>query len=205
MSEANLTFACIRCHEERPIERFPKDLNSKRGFKSVCKDCFNSYARMYRQRPESKIGANATKRKNYARVGHTEHYKERQKRNFKRWHERSPRLNLHMALRHATKRRLTLRPATTDELMEMWKRQNNKCAVSGVEMTWGKGKLMPTSISLDRYDGTRGYELDNIRLVCYQVNTFRGRWSDEQMLEMARAIVANMERQEPPVGMLEFV
>ena len=63
-------------------------------------------------------------------------------------------------------------------------------------MTWGKGKLMPTSISLDRLDGSRGYELDNIRLVCYQVNTFRGRWSDEQMLAMARAIVANMDAKE---------
>lgn len=101
-----------------------------------------------------------------------------------------------MALRHAIKRRTTINPATTDELMEMWHRQNNKCAVSGVEMTWGKGKLMPTSISLDRLDGSRGYELDNIRLVCYQVNTFRGRWSDEQMLAMARAIVANMDAKE---------
>ncbi len=52
---------------------------------------------------------------------------------------------------------------------------------------------MPTSISIDRIDPSLGYSFGNIRLVCYQVNTFRGRWTDEQMLAMARAIVAKAD------------
>lgn len=152
-----------------------------------------AYSREYRKRPGERERNRKLRYRSYLRLKDTATYKEQLKANQKRWHEKSPRLNLHMAIKHAAKRRPTIKPATTDELMELWRKQDNKCAVSGVEMTWGKGKLMPTSISLDRYDGTKGYELDNIRLVCYQVNTFRGRWSDAQMLQMAKAIVANME------------
>jgi len=78
--------------------------------------------------------------------------------------------------------------------MKMWKEQEGKCAISGVTMTWATGSLQSTSITLDRIDQTRGYSADNLRLACHAANTFRGRMSDDQMYEMAVAIVTNMKR-----------
>jgi hypothetical protein len=101
----------------------------------------------------------------------------------------SPRSALSHALHNALKRHPTERPATTDDLMALFKRQEGRCALSGITMTWNKGGILPTSISIDRIDLERGYAPDNIRLLCFSVNAFRGRMNDGEMLEMARAIV----------------
>jgi hypothetical protein len=48
---------------------------------------------------------------------------------------------------------------------------------------WANGKGMPTatSLAIDRIDRSRGYELNNIRLLCNCVNNFRGVMSDDEM------------------------
>lgn len=213
---------CTRCNEHKPAKYFRFDSRTSSGLKSWCKKCEREQTkernqrpeikaklaermREYRKRPEAKAGIRATALKKYRRVYGTDRYKQTQKRAAKRYHEKTPRMNIHMALRHAVKRRETISPITTDEVMDIWRRQDNKCAISGVAMTWGKGRIMPTSVSIDRLDPDRGYEKDNVRLVCYQVNTFRGRWSDEQMLSMAKAIVANMEPRAAVAGLLSCV
>ena len=75
-------------------------------------------------------------------------------------------------------------------LFELWESQEGRCAISGLQMTWGKGRIEPTSISLDRINSKLGYEADNVRLVCHAVNCFRGRMLDYEMIEIARTIVA---------------
>jgi hypothetical protein len=60
-------------------------------------------------------------------------------------------------------------------------------------MTWGRGKVTATSISLDRIDADGGYTAGNVRLLCHAVNAFRGRMSDSEMIAMARAIVAKAD------------
>ena len=201
---------CPKCNKEKSSDFFRFDSRTNSGLKSWCKECEKDQEkerrqrpevkselakrmREYRQRPEAKPGIKATSQKQYLKNRGTERYKQALKRSAKRYRAKTPRHNIHIALKHAVRRRPTVNPITTDEVMVIWKKQNGRCAVSGVEMTWGKGRIMPTSVSIDRLDGSRGYEKDNIRLVCYQVNTFRGRWSDEQMLVMAKAIIAHME------------
>jgi hypothetical protein len=41
------TKVCKKCGKEKPIERFRKRKDSKDGFRSECKDCFNLYFRQY--------------------------------------------------------------------------------------------------------------------------------------------------------------
>jgi len=105
-------------------------------------------------------------------------------------------------LRHALKRRPTDNPATRDELWEMWDKSGGRCAISGIQMVWGKGRVMPNSLSLDRIDADQGYSKGNVRLVCHAINAFRGRMTDAEMLDMAKAIVANLDRPAPPPGLL---
>ena len=74
--------------------------------------------------------------------------------------------------------------------MALWVAQGGRCALSGIEMTWAKGKALPTSISMDRIDQTKGYVPGNVRLLCLGVNALRGIQTDEETIAMARAIVA---------------
>lgn len=106
----------------------------------------------------------------------------------------SPRWVMQITLRHGLKRRPTENPATIDDLMQKWTDQGGLCAITGIRMTWRQGKVLPTSISLDRIDPEGGYSSDNLRLICHAINAFRGRMTDDQMFNMALAIVANMKR-----------
>jgi len=73
---------------------------------------------------------------------------------------------------------------TLDDLMEMFIKQGGRCAVSGVKMTWNNGKQggrwRPTSLSVDRVDPDKDYERDNLRLVCNQANTMKGKMTDAE-------------------------
>lgn len=117
----------------------------------------------------------------------------------KRRRKRTPRSSLYSIVYAAFRRRPSENMVTVDDLMEMFEVQRGRCAVSGIGMTWanGTGRRSPTSMSLDRIDGNLGYEKSNVRLVCWQVNLFKNEWSDDQMLTMAKAIVARAEQSGP--------
>jgi hypothetical protein len=70
-------------------------------------------------------------------------------------------------------------------------------------MTWATGKTEPTSISMDRIDGSKGYVDGNVRLICMAVNAFRGIMNDQDLLKMARAVVSTMESKQAAKKVLE--
>lgn len=101
----------------------------------------------------------------------------------------SPRNALRTSLHNAKTRGQEV-AITVDDAMALWVAQGGRCALSGIEMTWAKGKALPTSISMDRIDQTKGYVPGNVRLLCLGVNALRGIQTDEETIAMARAIVA---------------
>jgi hypothetical protein len=82
--------------------------------------------------------------------------------------------------------------------MEIFEQQGGRCALSGVKMTWMNERIRPTSISIDRIDSSRGYSRDNVRLLCHSVNRMKGDATDGDVLEIAKAIVARMEKTSEP-------
>jgi len=104
----------------------------------------------------------------------------------------TPRYTLNLAIHNA--RKFSKVFIDVDFLMELWREQSGLCALSGIRMTWGQGGIKATSISVDRIRHREPYEPGNVRLVCYAVNAFRQRMSDSEMIEMARAIIANADR-----------
>ncbi len=78
--------------------------------------------------------------------------------------------------------------------MEMFNRQDGCCALSGIKMTWMRGGLSPTSMSMDKIDPSLGYSRENLRLICHAINMFRGQMDDDQMYAMAEAIIAHRKR-----------
>ena len=104
----------------------------------------------------------------------------------------SPRRN--MARMVSSARRRVGGNITTEEVFQLWVSQDACCALSGIKMTWGGGKLQPNSLSMDRIDPTDGYHAKNVRLVCHAVNMFRGQMNDVALLEMAKAIVNTLHK-----------
>lgn len=202
---------CSRCGLVKSHKEFQANRSSPDGKRPDCKLCCSAAARAARERDKERIKARkqAYYQRNKERVmeQHREYlaknpgrsrdyYDEYRKKNRERiaaWWKKTPRGRFSVLLTLALKRRPTESPITISELMDLWVSQKGRCAVTGIEMAWRQGETLPNSMSIDRIDNSIGYSKDNIRLVCYQVNTFRGRWSDEQMLEMAKAIVAHSE------------
>lgn len=204
--------ACSQCGKKKSHAEFQSMRSSRDGKRPECKSCTHKQdAERYRKNQDKR---KAQKREWYRRYKerimeqHREYraanpekiyrmYRNYRIRNAEKiavWWKKSPRGRFLVLLKLALKRRPTVRPITVNELMEMWRDQGGKCAISGVDMTWHQGKTNPSSLSIDRINCKKGYERGNIRLVCYQVNVFRNRWSDEQMFEMAEAIIANMKK-----------
>lgn len=161
---------CIDCLQELPVSHFHRKRSAADGYTSYCKNCGNARSIKWQRENKDKI-------------------------TFKRWEYRkaSPRWTLNTNLRDALARRPTDNPANIDDLMVMWNRQDGKCALSGVQMTWAQGKVLGTSITLDRINHEGGYSADNLRLVCHAVNAFRGRMTDAEMIALARLLIAKAD------------
>tara|TARA_R110002073_G_scaffold59781_2_gene150237 strand:- start:6270 stop:6764 length:495 start_codon:yes stop_codon:yes gene_type:complete len=72
-------------------------------------------------------------------------------------------------------------------ILELVELQNNKCAVSGMNLEWEYNS--PHKVSIDRIDNTKGYTKDNIRLVCKQVNYGISSFSIDNFYTMCKSVV----------------
>lgn len=68
---------------------------------------------------------------------------------------------------------------TPNDLIDLYEKQNHKCAISGLEMTTLRraGKNIYNA-SIDRISPGKDYTLENVRLVCNHVNMMRSNLSD---------------------------
>ena len=69
-----------------------------------------------------------------------------------------------------------------EKLVALYESQKGLCAITKQPMTFisGKGKIY-TNISIDRIDSSKGYELDNVQLVCYIVNIMKNNFSIDEL------------------------
>jgi hypothetical protein len=57
------------------------------------------------------------------------------------------------------------------------------CEITGTSFDLSAGKKF-NSPSIDRIDPSRGYEPDNIRIVCFAMNAAMGEWGEEPVWRM---------------------
>lgn len=167
---------CSACKVGKPPDQFYNWARAKDGKTSACKRCLDIRKAAYLKRPEKRTRILQWRNASRATNNVT-----------------SPKITLRAAL-YSARRRRPGNVADIDQILALWDAQGGRCAITGIKMTWGKRRVLATSVSIDRIDQTGGYDIDNIRLVCYQVNSFRNKWSDDEMFEMALAIVTNMRR-----------
>lgn len=89
-----------------------------------------------------------------------------------------------------SKKKLERRDLTIDFLLYLYERQKGLCAISGIEMTHitGSGRI-PTNISIDRIDSNKGYDENNVQLVCRQVNIMKSELSLDELKQWCFSIV----------------
>ena len=78
---------------------------------------------------------------------------------------------------------------TRDWCEKIW---TNRCAVTNLPFSFGTQSHYPFAPSVDRIDSNKGYTQDNCRFVLFAVNSLKGIGTDEQMLEIAKAIVTRL-------------
>ena len=181
---------CLECGEVKPLTEFYFSRLGRQSRSSKCKACFAPYFKEYYKKHMPDFSRRA--KESFARM--TPERKHKKAEWYKAYCRDTPVKSLGKNLRRAIRRRPTENPITVIELMRMWEQQEGKCALSGITMTWAQQAYSPTSLSLDRIDRHQGYTKENVRLVCYQLNAFRGMWSDEQMFSMARKMIAWVDR-----------
>ena len=74
------------------------------------------------------------------------------------------------------------------DLIDLYKRQKGLCSVTDMKMIFVKTPKCPARPSVDRIDRSKGYHLENIRLVWLWVNMARNVWSDKQLIACAKVL-----------------
>lgn len=78
---------------------------------------------------------------------------------------------------------------TLEVLRTVAERAAGHCEVSGIPFYVGDERHHPFQPSIDRIDSARGYEVENMRMVCLAVNYCMGKWG-EKTLQVIAATMA---------------
>lgn len=83
---------------------------------------------------------------------------------------------------------------TLEFLEELWIKQDGKCALSGLPMTFElKLGRTPTNVSIDKKNRLLGYTQDNVQLVCMAANQAKSDMSEEELYNLCKSIVNTYE------------
>lgn len=74
------------------------------------------------------------------------------------------------------------------DLQVLWEAQGERCALTGWPLDFTR-RWQPRRASLDRIDPSRGYTLDNVRIVALIVNLGRNALNDSQFREFCQAVI----------------
>lgn len=76
---------------------------------------------------------------------------------------------------------------TIKNVYELWKKQEKKCALSGIAIGFnddGKGH----TCSIDRIDSSKEYHLDNIQLVHKDINIMKNKFENDYFINMCKLV-----------------
>lgn len=83
---------------------------------------------------------------------------------------------------------------TIEYLWELLLRQNKKCALSGIDLSFSetrKNKDKSKTVSVDRIDSSKGYEHGNVQWVHKQINIMKNSLSDKEFIEFCIRVANN--------------
>lgn len=77
-----------------------------------------------------------------------------------------------------------------EDLVDLWKKQKGRCAISGVFLTHHKdgSGAKDYNASIDRISGQKGYTVANTQLVCYRINIMKHTLSEDMFYWWVKTI-----------------
>lgn len=77
---------------------------------------------------------------------------------------------------------------------DLFLKQNRKCALSGVELTFGNSWNQPCTASLDRINSSIGYTESNVQWVHKQINLMKRAISDEDFINWCSLVLRHRQK-----------
>lgn len=98
----------------------------------------------------------------------------------------------HIVMRNARLRNIDV-TITIEDAWNLFLSQNKKCALSGIDITFGESNYDETTASLDRIDSNKGYDIDNIQWVHKTLNFMKNNLTDEKFIYYCQKVVEYRE------------
>lgn len=95
---------------------------------------------------------------------------------------------------------------TAEDLVDIFNCQTGLCSLSGMPLDWqtfAKGRS-PLTCSIDRIEPKKGYVKDNVRLLCFQVNTMKHDLSDVELRKWCLRAIAGLDGHSPNTLIANF-
>jgi hypothetical protein len=167
------TRTCRVCKETKPLFDFVANKQSKLGYTRKCKACEKEWRHSYYLENKEYILSRGII------------YRE----TTVNWYSRSVVNRLRYVIQLGKKRAREKQIEWNIELpflLQLWEKQQSKCAYSGVPFTYEDNH--PHTVSLDRIDSQKGYTEDNVQFVCTIVNYIKQRFTEEQFFSFCSLI-----------------
>ncbi len=134
----------------------------------------NEYHREWRRKNPGKTA------EYYAKPGRKEQYRKFRKE----WRAKNPERALFTKMRARAKRYERECSITLEQFQRLF--EPMKCSVTGMPLSWTAGERGPWAPSVDRIDSSKGYTVENTRVVSVMYNLAKSEWTDEHVMEMAQ-------------------
>lgn len=85
---------------------------------------------------------------------------------------------------------------TTKELLDILEKQKGKCALSGITLTCmlEQGKKFTTNASIDQIIPGKGYDKENVQLVCAALNLWKGNTPNDEFIWFCKQVAQFHEK-----------
>jgi hypothetical protein len=162
---------CTRCGTTKSLLSFyttGKKVSGEPKYNSWCKSCISEKQASYHKKTwgEEKLKYSAMKR------------------------TKSVRSYLQYLRSKAMQRKKSSDAISLDDLELLWVSQDGKCALTGWQLTMELANgVVPTNCSIDRIDSTKGYETNNVQLVCRAANVAKHDLSQRDFVALCAAVL----------------
>ena len=169
---------CTKCLKELPIELFAAHKDGKYGKQAMCRQCDSKRGKEYLNKPGKRKRRAETTAKWYV-----ENKLSIKKKKDESWVKRRA-LHLAWEANRRAKRKGISFELNENDIADIQKRIDiGYCELTGTPLSLTNGRNF-NSPSIDRIDCSKGYAMDNIRIVCHLMNAAMSDWGEEKAWEV---------------------
>ncbi len=206
---------CTNCKIVLSIDKFYKDKGRLSGLCGICKQCAILRSEMYiknniklvKKRRKLEYRNNIEKHRQCSKKYYSKNKKHADNR-VKLWCKNNKEkratirkkyndsangiiTNIMCSLKAHDKRKKLLTDINKNDILELKKKQNNKCVYTGIELQWNNNNRK-FRVSIDRIDSTKGHIKGNCQLVILPINYLKSNMSEAEF-KLVLEIIKNPE------------